>query len=60
MNRLIATVADDGAIDYNGLVLRVDAARGVPRGERVLCLIRPETVEIVAANGPVARQRPRR
>ena len=32
MNRLIATVTEDGAIDYNGLVLRVDAARGVPRG----------------------------
>ncbi len=53
MNRLIATVADDGAIDYNGLVLRVDAARGVPRGERVLCLIRPETVDVVASNGSV-------
>jgi putative spermidine/putrescine transport system ATP-binding protein len=51
MNRLVASVADDGAIDYNGLVLRVDAARGLPRGERVLCLIRPETVEIVAENG---------
>ena len=52
MNRLIATVADDGAIDYNGLVLRVDAARGLPRGERVLCLIRPETVDIVPESGP--------
>jgi putative spermidine/putrescine transport system ATP-binding protein len=54
MNRLVATVADDGSIDYNGLLLRVDAARGLPRGERVLCLIRPETVEIVPANGAVA------
>src|SRR3954470_4315739 len=53
MNRLVATVADDGSIDYNGLVFRVDAARGVPRGERVLCLIRPETVEIVPENGAV-------
>jgi len=52
MNRLVATVADDGAIDYNGLVLRVDAARGLPRGERVLCLIRPETVDIVPESGP--------
>ena len=51
MNRLIATVADDGSIDYGGLVLRVDAARGLPRGERVLCLVRPETVDIVPANG---------
>jgi putative spermidine/putrescine transport system ATP-binding protein len=52
MNRLIATVADDGWIDYNGLLLRVDGARGLPRGERVLCLVRPETVEIVATDGP--------
>ena len=53
MNRLIATVTEDGAIDYNGLVLRVDAARGVPRGERVLCLIRPETVDIVPQDGSI-------
>jgi putative spermidine/putrescine transport system ATP-binding protein len=54
MNRLIATVADDGSIDYGGLVLRVDAARGLPRGERVLCLVRPETVTVVLAdNGAV-------
>jgi putative spermidine/putrescine transport system ATP-binding protein len=51
MNRLIATVGDDGAIDYDGLSLRVDAARGLPPGERVLCLVRPETVDIVLANG---------
>jgi putative spermidine/putrescine transport system ATP-binding protein len=51
MNRLIATVADNGSIDYGGLVLRVDAAQGLPRGERVLCLVRPETVTVVADNG---------
>ncbi len=51
MNRLIATVDEDGRIDYSGLSLRVDAARGLPRGEKVLCLVRPETVEIVLANG---------
>ena len=32
MNRLIATVVNDGSIDYNGLQLRVDAARGLPAG----------------------------
>ncbi len=48
MNRLIATIADDGAIDYQGIRLRVDAANGLPRGERVLCLVRPETVTVVA------------
>ena len=51
MNRLVATVGDAGSIDYEGLVLRVDAADGLPRGERVLCLVRPETVDIVVANG---------
>ena len=51
MNRLIGTVADEGSIDYGGLVLRVDAARGLPRGERVLCLVRPETVDVVPADG---------
>ncbi len=54
MNRLMATVADDGSIDYGGLRLRVEAARGLPRGERVLCLVRPETVEVVRANGTPA------
>ena len=55
MNRLVAAVADDGTIDYAGLPLRVDAARGLPRGERVLCLVRPETVAIVPSDGaPVA------
>ncbi len=51
MNRLTATVADDGAIDYEGLRLAVDAARGLPRGERVLCLLRPEDVSVVVADG---------
>ena len=51
MNRLTGTVADDGAIDYEGLRLPIEAARGLPRGERVLCLVRPETVDVVAADG---------
>jgi putative spermidine/putrescine transport system ATP-binding protein len=51
MNRLVATVADDGAIDYEGVRFEVEAARGLPRGERVLCLLRPETVEVVPADG---------
>ena len=53
MNRLAATIADDGAIDYAGLLLPVEAARGLPRGERVLCLVRPETVDVVPADGTV-------
>ena len=36
--------------------LRVDAARGRPNGERVLVLIRPESLELEAAtNGRGAR-----
>ena len=54
MNRLTSTVADDGAIDYEGLRLPVDAARGLPRGERVLCLLRPETVDVAIADGAPA------
>jgi ABC-type Fe3+/spermidine/putrescine transport system ATPase subunit len=46
MNRLVSTVADDGVLEYAGHRLRVDAARGLPRGERVLLLVRPETVEL--------------
>jgi putative spermidine/putrescine transport system ATP-binding protein len=51
MNRLVGTVADDGVLDYEGLRLPVEAAHGLPRGERVLCLVRPETVDVVAADG---------
>jgi putative spermidine/putrescine transport system ATP-binding protein len=49
MNRLISTVAEDGYVDYAGSKLRVDAAGGLPRGERVLLLVRPETVELAPA-----------
>lgn len=46
MNRLVSTVGGEGSVDYGGTQLRVDAAKGRPRGERVLLLIRPETVEV--------------
>ena len=46
MNRLEAAVAGDGEVDYGGLRLPVDAVRGRPQGERVLVLVRPETVEL--------------
>ena len=48
MNRLEATVGDPdaGAVEYGGARLAVDAARGRRRGERVLVLVRPETVEV--------------
>ena len=48
MNRLEATVADGGTgeVDYGGTRLPVAAARGRAGGERVLVLVRPETLEI--------------
>jgi putative spermidine/putrescine transport system ATP-binding protein len=49
MNRLVSTVEDDGILEHGGRRLRVDAARGLPRGERVLLLVRPETVEVAAS-----------
>jgi putative spermidine/putrescine transport system ATP-binding protein len=54
MNRLSSTVVADGVVEYADQRFRVDAARGLPRGERVLLLIRPETVEVASAgDGPV-------
>jgi putative spermidine/putrescine transport system ATP-binding protein len=49
MNRLEATVAGDGALDYAGHRLVVDAARGRAAGERVLMLVRPEVVQLEPA-----------
>jgi putative spermidine/putrescine transport system ATP-binding protein len=53
MNRLEATIADgsSGTVEHGGVTLTVEAARGRARGERVLVLIRPETVELAPANG---------
>jgi putative spermidine/putrescine transport system ATP-binding protein len=51
-NRLTGTVVDgDGGVQYGSSVLRVDAARGRTKGDRVMVLIRPESVAIGAANG---------
>src|SRR5436853_858964 len=51
MNRLEATVlaGAEGDVGHSGTRLRVDAARGRRNGERVLVLIRPETLELEAA-----------
>jgi putative spermidine/putrescine transport system ATP-binding protein len=57
MNRLDSRVVDgsSGEVEYSGTRLRVDAARGRQNGERVLLLIRPESLELEAAgNGAVA------
>ena len=50
MNRLRATVAD-GGVEYAGVRLAVDAGHGRASGERVLLLVRPETVELSALAG---------
>jgi putative spermidine/putrescine transport system ATP-binding protein len=53
MNRFEATVVDPatGTVETGGKRFTVDAARSKERGARVLVLIRPETVEVSAANG---------
>ncbi|HET6658165.1 MAG TPA: ABC transporter ATP-binding protein [Gaiellaceae bacterium] len=51
MNRLEATVAESGQIDVNGTVVSVAEARDLPRGERVLVLVRPEILELQRADG---------
>src|SRR5881398_1385358 len=55
MNRLQATVVDgsSGAVDHGGIRLMLESARGRPNGERVLVLVRPEALEVEAANGAV-------
>jgi putative spermidine/putrescine transport system ATP-binding protein len=50
MNRLEGTVVD-GGVQHGGTTLQVDAASGRRAGERVLVLVRPETVEVAQANG---------
>jgi putative spermidine/putrescine transport system ATP-binding protein len=48
MNRLEAAIVDgaSGEIEHAGTRLKVDAARGRPKGERVLVLVRPELLEL--------------
>ena len=50
MNRLTGEVVDGGesVVDCRGLQLRVTAVQGLPRGQRVLVLVRPESVEVTA------------
>jgi putative spermidine/putrescine transport system ATP-binding protein len=56
MNRLDSKVVDGetGEVEHSGLRLRVDAARGRRNGERVLVLIRPESLELEAATNGTA------
>ena len=56
MNRLEAVVIDGatGQVEHAGIRLTVDAARGRRDGERVLVLIRPESLELQAHTNGVA------
>jgi putative spermidine/putrescine transport system ATP-binding protein len=56
MNRLESTVVDgtSGEIDHAGTRLTLDAARGRRNGERVLVLIRPESLEVEASTNGAA------
>jgi putative spermidine/putrescine transport system ATP-binding protein len=51
MNRLEGTVADDGIVVYGDKRLAITAVRGRMKGERVMVLVRPESVELQPANG---------
>jgi putative spermidine/putrescine transport system ATP-binding protein len=53
MNRLESTVVDGsrGEVDHAGTKLVIDEARGRTNGERVLVLVRPESLELESANG---------
>ncbi|HZQ16160.1 MAG TPA: ABC transporter ATP-binding protein [Gaiellaceae bacterium] len=53
MNRLEGRVVDStsGLVEHAGLRITIDAARGRQAGERVLVLIRPESLEVQAAGG---------
>ena len=51
MNRLEGTVEGDGVVAYGEKRLSIAAVRGRPTGERVMVLVRPETVELHPANG---------
>jgi putative spermidine/putrescine transport system ATP-binding protein len=54
MNRLEGKVVD-GGVEHGGTTLVIEAAQSRPRGERVLVLVRPETVEVDRANGSAGR-----
>ena len=52
MNRLEATVVDgsSGSVEHGGVVLTLREAQGRAKGERVLVLIRPETLDLTASS----------
>jgi putative spermidine/putrescine transport system ATP-binding protein len=51
MNRLEGTVEGDGIVTYGEKRLAIAAARGHAKGDRVLVLVRPETVDLQPVSG---------
>jgi putative spermidine/putrescine transport system ATP-binding protein len=53
MNRVDARISDpaSGTVEIDGTDVAVDAARGRERGDHVLLLVRPETIEVTADAG---------
>ena len=52
MNRLEGTVTDgNGGVDHGGTRLTIESARGRRTGEKVLVLVRPETLAVTALDG---------
>jgi putative spermidine/putrescine transport system ATP-binding protein len=54
MNRLEATVVESGQVQVGQTMIPVSDARDLPRGERVLVLVRPEILELQPADGAAA------
>jgi putative spermidine/putrescine transport system ATP-binding protein len=54
MNRLEATVVENGQVQVGQATIPVSDARDLPRGERVLVLVRPEIMELQRADGAAA------
>jgi putative spermidine/putrescine transport system ATP-binding protein len=52
MNRLEGTVLDEaGGVDHGGTRLTIESARGRAKGERVLVLVRPESLKLQPLEG---------
>ena len=54
MNRLEATVVENGQVQVGQTMIPVSDARDLPRGERVLVLVRPEILELQPTDGAAA------
>ena len=56
-NRFEATVVEGSAVLHEGNGLSVTAANGRPKGQRILVLVRPESLSVIAAgDGGASRE----